>query len=308
MVGIAYLDQAYGDSFLPILHQMAQQEQYAHAFWEEAMLKAPGHMVPKVVRDQDVVEINTYEQLRELDSNSNHLNTPAIDAICTAFHVQPEAIEKIEVLKKGMTNRSFLFEIDGARYIMRIPGEGTDQLINRKEEADVYETIRDLHLCDDIMYINPDNGFKITRYVEGTHTCDPSNWEEVAQCMQVLRNFHEQHLEVDHDFDLFGLIDFYESLRPGRSVYRDYAQTKEQVMALQSWIQTLETDKTLCHIDSVCDNFLIDSQGTIRLIDWEYAGMQDPHLDIAMNCIYAMYDPGQVDRLIDTYFEGNCPA
>lgn len=40
-----------------------------------------------------------------------------------------------------MTNRSFLFTCKGKKYIMRIPGEGTDQLINRRQEASVYQTI-----------------------------------------------------------------------------------------------------------------------------------------------------------------------
>ena len=47
--------------------------------------------------------------------------------------------------------------------------------------------------------------------------------------------------------------------------------------------------------------------GDIRLIDWEYAGMQDPHVDIAMFCIYALYNKRQVDRLINIYFENKCP-
>lgn len=35
--------------------------------------------------------------------------------------------------------------------------------------------------------------------------------------------------------------------------------------------------------------------------------MQDPHVDIAMFCIYAMYDKAQTDHLIDIYFQGQCP-
>ena len=35
--------------------------------------------------------------------------------------------------------------------------------------------------------------------------------------------------------------------------------------------------------------------------------MQDPHVDIAMFCIYSLYDREQIDKLIDIYFEGNCP-
>lgn len=57
-----------------------------------------------------------------------------------------------------MTNRSFLFEINQDKYIMRIPGEGTDQLINRKEEYEVYQVIKDLNISDEVIYMNPQNG------------------------------------------------------------------------------------------------------------------------------------------------------
>ena len=45
----------------------------------------------------------------------------------------------------------------------------------------------------------------------------------------------------------------------------------------------------------------------LQLTDWEYAGMQDPHVDIAMFCIYSLYNKRQIDRLISIYFEGDCP-
>ena len=66
----------------------------------------------------------------------------------------------------------------------------------------------------------------------------------------------------------------------------------------------------LTHIDAVPDNFLFikrDGQEEIRLIDWEYAGMQDSHVDIAMFGIYAGYTKRQMDELIEIYFEGACP-
>lgn len=48
------------------------------------------------------------------------------------------------------------------------------------------------------------------------------------------------------------------------------------------------------------------SKEEIRLIDWEYAGMQDPHVDVAMFCIYSLYNKRQVDRLIAAYFTEGC--
>lgn len=82
-----------------------------------------------------MVEINTYEQLRELDGDSDQLQNDAIGTICRVFDASPRDITHITVLKKGMTNRSFLFTCRGKQYIMRIPGEGTDRLIDRRQEA-----------------------------------------------------------------------------------------------------------------------------------------------------------------------------
>ena len=53
------------------------------------------------------------------------------------------------------------------------------------------------------------------------------------------------------------------------------------------------------------DNFLFYDDG-MQLTDWEYSGMQDPHVDIAMFCIYSLYDRRQIDDLIDIYFDGKC--
>ena len=50
----------------------------------------------------------------------------------------------------------------------------------------------------------------------------------------------------------------------------------------------------------------VNEEEKIKLIDWEYAAMQDAHLDIAMFCIYSMYDRKQIDHLIDIYFENKC--
>ena len=61
-------------------------------------------------------------------------------------------------------------------------------------------------------------------------------------------------------------------------------------------------DFVLTHIDAVPDNFLFTEEG-IRLIDWEYAGMQDPHVDLAMFAIYALFDEQEFDHLMEAYFK-----
>ena len=117
-------------------------------------------------------------------------------------------------------------------------------------------------------------------------------------------------LRVDHEFDLFREIDFYEALWEGNpSVFRDYGETKRRVLALRPFLEANSRSRRLTHIDAVPDNFLFSPEGgeeRLRLIDWEYSGMQDPDVDLAMFCIYALYDREQTDRLIDAYYPEGC--
>lgn len=309
MIGICYLTADDGRKVSEKVHALCLDSRMDGAFWEEA-LYAEGKMLPaaRVVPEGQVVEINTYEQLRELDSDSDQLQNDAIGTICRVFDASPRDITHITVLKKGMTNRSFLFTCRGKQYIMRIPGEGTDRLIDRRQEAAVYGAIRDLSLCDDVYYIDPANGYKITAFLENARVCDPENPNDVRRCMAFLRKFHERRLHVGHSFDIFGQIEFYEQLWKGNpSVYADYRRTKEQILSLRPYIEAHAGEKVLTHIDAVPDNFLLTGDD-IRLIDWEYAGEQDPHVDIAMFAIYALYDRAQIDALIDAYFPEGCPG
>ena len=311
MIGICYLLEAEAAIVRERLEELVRDSRYDGAFWEETLYRKDRMIVTaRVVHAADAVEINTYEQLREIDSDSSQLQTDAIQVICEALGAQQDEVTNITVLKKGMTNRSFLFSCKDKKYIMRIPGEGTDQLINRRQEAAVYQTIAGRRICDEIAYINPENGYKITEYLEGARVCDAEKEEDLQKCMKKLREFHGQKLRVDHSFDLFGQMEYYESLWEGTpSAYKDYEKTKAHVLQLKDYIEANAGERVLTHIDAVPDNFLfVEENGKeeIRLIDWEYAGMQDPHVDIAMFCIYSLYKKEQVDHLIDLYFEGNC--
>lgn len=313
MVGIAYLLEEDAASIRDKIKKLNASGKHDEDFWEIALYKGDRMVIPaRVVHASNVVEINTYEQLRELDGESSHLRSEALDVIAHTFNVKTEDIEDITVLKKGMTNRSFLFSVHGNKYIMRIPGEGTDQLINRAEEAEVFKTISGLGLCDDPIYINPKNGYKITKFLDGIRVCDADSEQDLIRCMEKLRSFHQMNLSVPHAFDIFGQIEFYETLWKGQpSMYKDYSVTKAKVLSLKPFIDGLEKDWCLTHIDAVPDNFLFytpaeGSEEELQLTDWEYSGMQDPHVDIAMFCIYSMYNKKQVDRLIDIYFKNKC--
>lgn len=303
MIGLAYLNEMQGKNISKLLEKSIEEKQYA-SFWEDVLENKKNFLLKgKLISDNSHAEINSYEQLLDLDSGSTHLKNDAIEIIENILKVNKKNIHNIHTLKKGMTNRSFIFTVNNKRYIMRIPGEGTDKLIDRREEYDVYQRVKKEPYTETILYLNPDNGYKISEFLENTRNSDSNNVQDVKESMNVLRKFHSQNYQVDHTFDIWKQIDFYESLRKTASAYRDYEEIKDRVLKLKPFIDDNVTKWSLCHIDANYDNFLIDQNNNVFLIDWEYAGMQDPDLDIAMYAIYAGYTKEKIDQLINIYYE-----
>ena len=307
-VGLAYFDKKAGQALADNLKSIADKCNEP-SFWEEAMHgPKPIEVYANIVNDGYCFDINSYEDLRCVDPNSPDLVNSYIRTILSAFESEIDDIKDVRLMKKGMTNRSFLFTHKGSEFIMRLPGEGTESLINRKQEYQAYQAIKSLGISDEVVYMDPQSGVKITRFVHGVRNCDPNCDDEVALCIKTLRSFHERGVKVDFRFDLFGQIDYYESLWGGPSAYQDYLLTKGKVLELKRFIDSQPKKECLTHIDAVPDNFLILEDGSTRLIDWEYAANQDPHVDIAMFAIYSGYDKNRVDWLIDQYFDGGCDA
>lgn len=213
-----------------------------------------------------------------------------------------DGITEMDYLDKGMTNNLFFFISSGNRYLFRMPGEGTEKLVNRKSEEEVYHALKNKHVSDEIVYIHAQDGVKITKYLSNVHTCNPRNAKEVSACMKHLRRFHGMQIQVQDTFDVFRKIEEYEQQCDEYAIpYGDYYEVKEAVMSLERLIDSMEREECLCHIDPVYDNFLMRDQ-EVHLIDWEYAAMSDPHIDIAMFAIYADYSRVQTDELMSFYF------
>lgn len=298
-VGLGYLSDA-----TELVKKLEEIVEYKKAYWEDGLVEIKDKVNVRWFEENDYCEINTYEDLKSIDHTSDNLLDDNIQTIMAVFGVEMKDIANVTILKKGMTNRSFLFTVGGKRYIMRIAGEGTDKLIDRYAEYQVYQIVNKENICDKVVYINADSGIKITEYIEGCHVLDAFDKQEVEKCIAYLRNFHNKKLKCNHKFDIWKQIEYYEELFGHQSLYDDYAQVKEKVLSLKGFVDSIDKEEVLTHIDAVCDNFLIAGD-RIRLIDWEYAGMQDPHVDLAMFAIYAGYDKEWIDFLIDTYFENN---
>jgi len=310
IVGPAYFDPSFSEKFKKIIEDYYNRPGTEDLYWEHALIDNISSL-PIYINKQtgNVHEFENLEELRRFDPSYNlESNNKIMRSIASLYDVSEDKIHGIEPIKKGMTNDSFKFVIGDTAYVYRTPGAGTEKLIDRKREYDAYQAIIPHKISDEIVSLDPENGNKITVFFEDARVCDPLNFEDVQKCMDKLKKFHGLRLFVSHTFNIFGQVEYYESLwLTPESAFKDYKQTKINVMRLKEFVDAAEKDFCLTHIDAVPDNFLFIGENEIRLIDWEYAGMQDPHVDIAMFAVYSMYERENVERLIDCYFNGECP-
>lgn len=218
-----------------------------------------------------------------------------------------EKLSSFCAVNKGMTNKLFHFRVGEEEYLIRVPGEGSEYLLDRTQETSVYQKLSGMNITDRHLYINPSDGFKITEYIAGAHTCDVTDLDEVRLCIQHLRALHDQAIASEKEFDPFQMLEIYEqSCKHDLSLWiPEYHARRREVAELKEILDSLPRRSVLCHIDPVYDNFLIRDE-EIFLIDWEYAAQADPDMDIAMFCIYAGYGKEEIDRVTDMYYPEGC--
>ena len=306
LYGPAFFSKEFSEQFLPIINEYYHRPGTEQFYWENAAVEADLELYANPQPEHQIYEFENLEELRLFDPKyQNHSDNEAMILVSRVFHVPEGDITNIRCLKAGMTNKSFLFELKGSHYICRIPGPGTELLINRKQEEAVYQAVNPLHMTEDIIYFDGETGYKISRYYEGARNADPHSEKDMKLFMQEIKRLHQSGLAVAHTFSLGERIDFYENLcrRRQEMLFEDYAEVRRNMNRLLSLLEQMDRPSCLAHVDCIPDNFLILPDGTGKIIDWEYAGMQDPLIDVAMCAIYSYYNEEETDRLIELYLD-----
>lgn len=337
MFGPVYFSGEFGKVFLPVLKRYCYMPGTEDYYWEHVLMQMLNGEAKKRLNayfgripeldlcgraeiyinrqpDDNVYEFENLEELREFDPKYiDDSGSRAMQLAASKLGISESGITDIRRLKAGMTNNSWLFKAGGCSYICRIPGKGTEKLINRRNEYAVYKAMNDagLDIAEPVIYFDADNGYKIARYYEDSRNADFSDAGDLKCCMKRLRELHGSGVRVDHSFDIRKMILFYEGLCE-EVAFEDYEELKDRRDRLLEWVDANRHPAVLAHIDPVQDNFIIlngaapeaaeADPGLIRLIDWEYAGMCDPMMDLGMCAIYSYMEEAEAGRLAEYYF------
>lgn len=214
-----------------------------------------------------------------------------------------ERIIGIAPMKKGLTNDSFRVETDCGVYVLRLNGIGTEALVDRRAEEATYEVIGAHGFGEEVLRISAAEGYKLAKYLPDARTVDPLRWGEVGLAMAELRRLHTAGLSVPHACSICDEIRRYESRLREAHMSPGGGLTERARVSIRHFIERHGKKAVLTHIDAIPDNFLLDRENGVTLIDWEYAAMADPDWDLAMFAVYAGYGEDETKRLLSLYTE-----
>lgn len=212
----------------------------------------------------------------------------------------------------GLTNRSYeVLLADGTQYVVRLPGEGTESMINRAHEQVSTELACRLGVYSELRYFGPD-GTKISQYIPAAETMTAERMREsgvIQQIAEILRTMHHSGVDTGVPFDVFSLATQYEAIIYEHDValFADYGETKAQVSQIKQWVdQNIKPERQPCHNDPLCENWVLGGN-RLYLVDWEYAGMNDGMWDLAAVSIEAGYDERCDRELLAAYLGEDQP-
>jgi thiamine kinase-like enzyme len=211
----------------------------------------------------------------------------------------------------GLTNVNHLVTVGEDRYVLRLPGEGTSEYINRANEQVAARSAAAAGVNAEVIFFDPSDGLMATRFVDGAATMNSELFKDldaVGRAGHAFRQLHTTAAPFASDFTLFPMIDEYKALlgSKGAGLPDGYDDVQRQAGVVRAALEAAPLHRAPCHCDPLCENFL-DTGDRMFIIDYEYAGNNDPMWDLGDLSVEGGFGPEQDDALIRAYFGGEPP-
>ena len=208
----------------------------------------------------------------------------------------------------GLTN--FVYRIEPAdgteELIVRIPGKGTEEYIDRRVEAHNAQVAADVGVSAEVLYSKPETGLMISRCIPDIITMSPHHFStregSPGRAGTALSKLHNSGESFKFRFELFAMIDEYLKILATKNIdmpegYHDIVKQAEPV---KNALATNPGTLAPCHCDPLCENFLDDGK-IMWIVDWEYSGMNDPYWDLGDLSVEAGFDQVQDLQMMRAY-------
>ncbi len=308
MYGHAYFSRNFSERFRPILEAYYLHPVDENVYWENVYADHVDELPMWIAKysKEDILEFDSIEELKAFDPDYIANNPiPVFENICQVLDCEISDITDIKMIPEGLNNQSFQFSCKGEKYIYRQPGANAENIIDRKKEARALRLVKKLGVDDSLVYIDEDEGWKISRFIETTEAFSFDNMKHVQLLADVLKKLDDADEKIGYTFDFYEesvkLLEEERHLDP--STYSELMKTEDKFQPIYQYLDEHPWQVSLCHNDIYEPNLLVDGDH-LYLIDWEFAGDNDIGFDLCelfgVRSEITTYE--EADQYLYTYF------
>lgn len=193
------------------------------------------------------------------------------------FETDLKNLKVVDRITGGMSNFTYIIEYEKKLYTVRIPGEHSENFVNRECELISLNIANMLGITAKTYYFNTDNGVKISEYIQGEVLTYETINKYINEINEILHKIHNVDSRELHLYNPLKRLSKYIILA---------AENNPKYDEIYDWWKNLYETKyskipmTFCHGDIQPSNFVVKEDGEVLLLDWEFAGVVDPLYDV----------------------------
>jgi thiamine kinase-like enzyme len=226
-----------------------------------------------------------------------------------------EVVEKIEdwkgkrvsiqTLSGGLTNANYKVEVDGNPFFVRIPGESTELLaIDRRNEYFNSKAAAEAGVGPQVLYYLPEYQAMVLEFLKArTMSKETLNAAGMpTKIAQAIRCLHSGPRFLN-DFNMFRLTEYYLNICKDHDIRipEGYLERMLTVKRIEQAMAVLPLPTVPCNNDLLAENYMDDGK-SLRIIDYEYSGNNDPCFELGNTCQELQFDEAQIVEVCAAYF------
>lgn len=308
LLGHVYWNRDFSLKFIEKLKTIYDDEATKSLLWERVFDKFLNDLPPLYIKRyyHNIFEFDSIEDLKRFDPYFlDNIDSNVFKNICSILKCNVNELHNFEVMKAGQTNETCTFQCNDKKYVYRNCSAFTRMIVNREREKEIQEIVDKAGIDTTVLYIDAHSGWKISRFVDSK----PREFSEIVD--DVIDSLHEVHCIkrdlIHQSFDFELEIDRIKGLIASSTKSYDSFEEDlfKKIKKLIKYVNFDKWEKTLCHNDINAGNFLFDN-GKKQLIDWEYAGLNDPGYDIAKLVLKTESKGDEAKKIISKYYGRQC--
>jgi aminoglycoside phosphotransferase (APT) family kinase protein len=211
---------------------------------------------------------------------------------------------QIRALGGGLNARSFLVVAGERRHVLRLPLKVAVAALDLASEARAMHAAAAVDLAPAVIAVDIEAGLLLTEYCAGPLTAEYVRQPAIiTMIVRSLRALHQLRVELPvYSVRTFAAT-YLAALRAGatRVLSAEEQRWADELTRLAHHFDESYAPTAFCHTDLVAANILTDG-ATARLIDFEYAGLGAPLLDLASVAGMNDFASAQRQHLLDAYY------